>query len=528
MHDKKIVLIPTSLDPIAKELLESNSHYEVIQDSTEDISVLAKKYPNTFALIVRSEKVTAELMDRFAALKVIVRAGTGYNTIDTQYARKKGIDVMNTPGANANAVAELVISMILADARHILAADQSTREGKWEKKKFMGTEISNKVLGIIGLGAIGQLVARRVQGFEMKLLGYDPLISADRERELDIEMVDLPHLFSKSDYITLHIPENAQTKNLIDYALLSLMKPNATLINCARSGVLNEDDFQLANQEKGIRLLNDVYPKDVPGEKSLKDVAPILLPHLGANTKEANHNAAQLAAQRLIEFDEKGITSYIVNRDIPEGLDEAFGELAFTLSQLCRKLGGKESKLCMIETSIYGKLQPFSQWLLIPIVAALSKDFDRSKDFNAACQYLLEMGITYQNRETDSSKKFDNSITLDLVVSVDQGHLLRSSIRGTVAEGTLMISRINDYDKLYFEPKGHTLFFTYHDRPGVLGHIGAKLSENNINIDDVRNPHDTKGEQSIAILKVNCEVKEPLIEDIKKDINAHVGFYINL
>jgi D-3-phosphoglycerate dehydrogenase len=416
---------------------------------------------------------------------------------------------------------------MLADARHLIAADISCREGKWEKNLFMGRELSGKTVGIVGLGAIGQLVARRLSGFEVKLLGYDPVISQERARAVDVELVDLTVLFEQSDYVTLHIPENNETRGLVNAALLSRMKDGATVVNCARSGIINEEDFRAAKTAKKLRLLNDVYPKDAEGPKTVADIADIMVPHLGASTKEANFKAAQHAAEEIIEFDEKGISSYIVNRDIPAGLDESFGELAYLLARLCRQLVGREAKLKLIESSFYGTLKPFANWLLVPVVAALSEDFDRSSEYAAAVKFLKEMGIDYENRETDERKGFDNSITLDLTATVGPDLLRRASVRGTVTEGMLMISRINDFHSLYFEPRGHTVVFIYDDRPGVLGRIGAALADASINIDDVRNPHDSKCEKSIAIIKVNRKVSSQVIEAIAAEINADTFFCVD-
>ncbi len=525
---QKKVLIPTKLDKVAREILEKHGHYAVVQEDKADLVAMAKQHPDAYALIVRSEKVTAEIIDALPQLKIIMRAGSGYNTIDTKYARKKGIDVMNTPGANANAVAEEVIALMLADARHLVEADPSCRKGEWEKTKFMGREITGKTVGIVGLGYIGQLVARRLSGFECKVLGHDPILSEEKARQIGMTLVDLPTLFERCDYITLHIPENSETKGLVNAGLISKMKKGATLINCARAGVVKEDDLRKLKAEKELRLLNDVYPKDEPGPKTIADVADIMVPHLGASTKEANSNAARRAAEEIIEFDEKGITSYIVNRDIPFGLDEAYGELAYTLTKLCRQLMGAGLKPQLIETSFYGSLKPFANWLIVPVTAALSGEFDRSMDPKAARQYLKDMGIEYRDRETDEKKGYGNSITVDLTGSVDANTLHRISVRGTVAEGVLMIARINDFHKLYFEPKGHTVVFTYPDRPGVLGQIGAALAKAGVNIDDVRNPHDSKGELSIAILKVNEAVPADVIAGVVKEIKAVTAFYVEL
>ncbi|MBM4155751.1 MAG: hypothetical protein FJ221_12090 [Lentisphaerae bacterium] len=528
----KKVLIPTKLDKIAAELLTKHGGYTVVQDdkaaTDEAVHALAKAHPDAYALIVRSEKVTPALIDALPALKVVIRAGAGFNTIDIKHARKKGIDVMNTPGANANGVAEEVVALMLADARHVIKADASCRAGAWEKKAFMGREVAGKTVGIVGLGAIGRLVAKRLAGFECRLLGYDPFVSPDLAAEEGVTLADLPTLFAESDYVTLHLPENEKTKGLVNADLLGKMKKGATLVNCARSGVIHEADLRAAKAEKGLRFLNDVYPKDAEGPKTVADVADIMLPHLGASTKEANYNAARRSAEQLIEFDDKGITSYIVNRDIPEGLDRAFADLAFRLTKLCRALAGADRPLKTIETSFYGTLRPFAGYMSVPVVAALDDTFDRAMAPGAAKNLLAERGIEYTDRETDERKGYKNSMTIDLTVDHGGGAMSRASVRGTVAEGNLMVSRIDDFDKLYFEPCGHIVAFTYRDRPGVIGQIGAALAGAGINIDDMRNPHDSKGEFSIAILKVNRGVPQEVVDRIATQIGAAAACSVTL
>lgn len=310
----KKVLIPTKLDPIAREALTTHGGYEVIQDDSAELSALAAQHPDAHAVIVRSEKVTPEIMDALSSLKVVIRAGAGYNTIDIGYARSKEIAVMNTPGANANAVAEEVVALMLADARHIVPADATTRAGKWEKKNYMGREVTGKTVGIVGFGAIGQLVAKRLSGFEVQVLAFDPFLSAERLAELGAESADLAGIFEQCDYVSLHMPENDETRGIINASLFNLMKTGATLINCARSGIINEIDLRTLKADKGIRFLNDVYAKDVAGEKSVTDIADIMLPHLGASTVEANYNAASRAASQLVDFDENAVDTYVVNR----------------------------------------------------------------------------------------------------------------------------------------------------------------------------------------------------------------------
>ena len=520
----KKVLIATKLDEIAETVLGEGGDYDVIRDESTGLAELAQQHPDTYALMVRSEPVTAAIIDVMRDLKVIVRAGAGYNTIDIDHARKRGIDVMNTPGANSNAVAEEVIALVLADARHIIEADQSTRQGKWEKNKFIGRELADKQVGIVGLGNVGRLLARRLGGFDVHLMGYDPLVPSERAREFGVEWTDLETLFANSDYITLHMPENKDTRGLVNASLLTRMKTGATLVNCARAGIVDMDALRRIKQEKQLRFLNDVYDNDGDGNEGIADLADIMMPHLGASTVEANRNAARQAAEQLVALDQRGVTSFIVNREIPDGLDRTYCELANTLARMGRSMVGPESALKQIETSFYGALEPYADWLLVPLVAGIWQDFEPSMDFRAARDFLDSRGIEYLNRNVDRDKGYSSSITVDLVSELDAGALRHISIRGTVAEGNLMVSRINEFDKLYFEPSGDMIMFLYDDRPGVIATVGSKLAGAGINIEDVRNPHHTGTNRSLVIMKINATPEPGLVEEISQAVEAISAF----
>ena len=517
----KKVLIPTKLDTVAADILKSHGGYDVIQDAKTPLDEQAKAHPDAYALIVRSEKVPAEIIDALPQLKVVIRAGAGFDTIDIKHARKRGVDVMNTPGANANGVAEEVIAMMLADARHIVAADNTTRAGGWEKKNYMGREVTGKTVGIVGLGNIGRLVAKRLKGFECRILGYDPLITSDRLRDLGIESATLEEIFSQCDYVTLHIPGGENTRGLVGTALLGLMKKGATIVNCARFGIVDEDALRAVKAEKGLRYLNDVYPKDEAGAKTMTDIADLMLPHLGANTQEANFVAAKRAAEELIDLDEKADMSCIVNRDIPEGLERAYCELAYNIASLARQISGTQTPIKMLETSFYGDLAPFGKWLTVSILSGIWHDFDRYNDYKAAVKFLKEMGIELVNRETDQEKGYGSAITIDLKVEQSDKSIKSYSVRGTVTEGVQTVSRIDEFDRLYFEPSGATFFSLYDDRPGVIATISRKLADAGVNIEDMRNPHNAKTHRSLAIIKLDQPISQDLLNDIKADIKAH-------
>jgi D-3-phosphoglycerate dehydrogenase len=514
------VLIPTKLDAIARELLVGKG-YTVVQDADTALGELVKRHPQTEALIVRSEEVTAEVIDALPSLRLVIRAGAGYDTIDTKHARRRGVDVMNTPGANANGVAEEVFALALSCYRHVVQGDVTTRAGKWDKKKFMGRELHRKTLGIVGLGNIGQLVARRSAGFEMRLLGFDPVISAGKVEDLGVKLVDLPTLFAESDIVTLHVPENDETRGMVNAALLARMKKGAMLVNCARSGIINENDLRAAKKEKGLLFCNDVYEADEAGPKSVADIADVMLPHLGANTHEANSTAARRAAEQLIAYAEKGVTTYVVNKGVPDGLSEEYQQLAYHVALVARHYLGGARPVHQIKCSFYGGLGPFAKWFLPPICAALSPEFDPLQDPEEAQMFLTERGIALETRAGDESKHYGNSMTIDLIEA--DSAVGRVSVRGTIAEGNMMISRINDFDQLYFVPKGHVLMVQYVDRPGVLAGITGACAEAGLNIDDIRAPRDSRNEKAIAVLKTNRAVPAEVVARIQRDITPEVA-----
>ena len=510
-----------------RKIVEDAGYELALLEKYTDKGQLLEAVADVDALIVRSDKVTAEVIAAAKNLKIVVRAGAGYNTIDTKYARKHDIDVMNTPGANSNAVAEEVVAMMLAASRHVVAADISTRKGDWEKSKFMGRELTGKTVGILGLGHIGQLLVKRLSGFEVKVLGYDPMLSPTLAEKLGVELTSIEHIFTDSDFVSLHIPENDETRGMINRRLLDLMKPGAMLINCARAGILNEDDLRAVKAEKKLVFCNDVYPKDVAGEKPIADLCDLMLPHLGANTFEANFVAAKRAAEQTIAYFEQGVTNCVVNKALPDGLDGKYQKLAYVLTSLTNAYLGKENPT-RVETSFYGDLAKYAKWMTPALAAGIAADFaadNGPKDAEApsdAEHFLSDTGIELVNREVDNNKHYGEAMSIDLFVG---GNLIyKAGARGTITENNLMISRLNDFDQLYLEPSGHHLFVEYKDEPGVIGRIAGILGEKNINIVDIRAPQDLKSGLSLTVVKTNVEVPEMLIEKIRDAVKASKAF----
>ncbi|MEG0426682.1 MAG: 3-phosphoglycerate dehydrogenase family protein [Akkermansia sp.] len=521
----KKILIPTKLQSLAANLLQK-AGYTVVQDADAPLMDQAVKHSDAICLIVRSEKVTQEVIDAFPNLKLVVRAGAGFDTIDIAYARKRGVDVMNTPGANANAVAEEVITLILANYRHVVTGDNTTREGGWEKKNLMGTELTGKTVGIVGLGNIGRLVAKRMQGFEPNVLGYDPVLAPVKARELGIEPSSLDEIFSKSDVVTVHVPGGPDTKNMIDTSLINLMKPNAVLVNCARYGVVSEDAVRAARKAgKNIQYVTDVYPEDKAGAKEVADIAALMMPHLGASTIEANLTAARRAAEQAVAYFEQGISSCVVNKGTPDGLNPSYQRLAWMLASVARyAVCGKPIR--QIDCTFYGDLNRFGKWFWAPILAGLSPSFDKGMMPSDASKALQQQGITIIEREPMEQKSYGNSMTIDLIT--EDGKKMDSlSLRGTITDGLPMISRFADFEGLYFGLSGHLLFVNYKDRPGVIAQIAAVLADAQINIDNIAAPRDHKTETSLAVLRLNQPVSDTILDEIKLKTHADNAFALS-
>ena len=514
----KKVLIPTKLDKVVAKIL-TDAGFEVVQVPDKPILDLAKENADAQVVIVRSEKVTPEVMDQLPQLKLVVRAGAGYDNIDTKYARRRNVDVMNTPGANSNAVAEEVVALALAAYRKLVPADESTRAGKWEKSKFMGHEITGKTLGILGLGNIGRLLAKRVSGFDMTVLAFDPVLSADMAKSLGVKLCSVEEIFSQADIISLHIPENDATRGMVNAKLLSLMKKGAMLINCARAGIIDEEAIRAVKAEKELIYCNDVYKKDAEGPKSVADIADIMLPHLGASTKEANFLAAKRAADQTVAYFADGVTTCVVNKGVPDGMDEKYQTLASLLAGVSAAYLGADAQIARVETSFYGQLHQFGKWMLAPITAGICKTFDPYLGAKDALDFLKSRGIEMVDRAVNDEKHYGESITIDLITNKDT-----VSVRGTIAENHMMLSRINNYDKLYLELSGNNLFVEYKDATGIIGKIASILGANSINIIDIRAPQDLERNSSLAVIKTNVAVPADLIGKIKEEVKADKAF----
>lgn len=520
------ILIPTKLDKAAAAALTAGG-YDVVQDDTTPLEELIAAHADAVGLIVRSEKVPAAIIDKLPALKCVIRAGAGYDNIDYVYARTKGIDVMNTPGANANAVAEEVMAMILAAYRFVIPADVTTRAGEWNKKQYMGRELTRKTVGILGLGNIGRMLVKRLQGFECTVLGYDHFLSKQRALNIGATPAELEEIFSTADIISIHVPGGPATKNMVDAHLISLMKEGAMLVNCARYGVVDEDALRAAKAAgKKIIYCTDVHPKDTAAMQPSADVADVMLPHLGANTKEANKMAAMRAASQMQAYFAEGDTSCVVNAEKPADLNPAHLRMAAQLGKLCYHAGGCKP-IRKIECTFYNNLRSFRKWFTPWILQGAVPGAEQGLMPAAAEASLREHGIVFKAREPMDDKFYDDSLTLDLFMEED-GEQIKTSVRGMVVDGEPVVSRIDDFNHLYAALSGNTLVLRYEDRPGVIATIGQILSQSGINIDNIVAPQDAKSGDALAVIKTNKPVDEEQVELIGRAIGAKCAFALSL
>lgn len=306
-------------DPLAKEGIErlkKENGFTVTEATNLEEKGLIEIIPQYDAIIVRSEtKVTKEVINAATHLRVIGRAGTGLDNIDLEAATKKGIIVMNTPEGNTISAAEHTISIMLALSRNIPQAYLSLKKRKWDRKKFMGTEVYGKTLGIVGLGRIGSEVAKRAQGLKMKVIAYDPFISAEKAEEMGVALFELEELLPQIDYLTVHTPLTSQTKGMIGKKEIALMKKGARIINCARGGIIEEIAlYEALKEERLSGAALDVFEEGKPfGSPLLELDSVVLTPHLGASTKEAQRRVATDIASQIIDALKGGEVRNAVN-----------------------------------------------------------------------------------------------------------------------------------------------------------------------------------------------------------------------
>ena len=436
------------------------------------------------ALVVRSQtQVTAPIIRAGKKLQVIARAGVGVDNIDLDAATQCGVVVVNAPTGNTISAAEHSIALMLALARHIPQANYVLKGGKWERGKFMGTEVRGKMLGIIGLGNVGSAVARRARALEMKLLGYDPFVSADHARNLQVELVPLKRLFKDSDFITLHIPLTPQTKNLIGAKELAIMKPTVRIINTARGGLINEEALAKAAKEKKIAgAAVDVFPVEPATASPLFECDNVIVtPHLGASTTEAQAMAATDVAEQVVDVLNRRSPRYAVNAFFisPESASviRPFMDLAATMGKLVSQLA--EGQMSAIQIKYEGEVSNYeTNALKAAFLGGLLENISEERvNMVNANLIATRRGLSVVEQKDTTCKNYSSLLTAEVTTTAGA-----AAVAGTVMRGESHIVRINSFWIDFIPTPGAFLFIDHRDRPGLIGAVGNITGSVDVNI----------------------------------------------
>lgn len=479
---------------------------------------LVKIIPDYDALIVRSEtKVTAKIIEAGENLKIIGRAGVGVDNIDLASASKKGIIVVNSPEGNTIAAAEHTFALMMALLRNIPQAHAALKEGKWLRKEFTGYELRGKTVGIVGLGRIGTAVAKRVKAFETKVIGYDPFISEERAQMLGITLLPLDELLQKADIITMHLPLNNETKNLINRERLKLMKNSAFIINCARGGIIDEEalyEALIAGEIAGAAL--DVYAKEPITDSPLFTLPNVIAtPHLGASTKEAQVNVAIDVAREIATVLKGGLAQNAVN--FPAMDKESYQRLMPYIN-LAEKLGNFLAQILsggLLAAEIIYSGATFKEETRPLTLAALKGVLDpllmEKVNYVNAPVVAKERGIKVQETVMENGADYANLITLK--VTTEKGERV---IAGTLfRKNEPRIVQIDQY-RVDIVPEGDKLFIPHKDQPLMIGKVGLILGEEGVNIAGMQLGRITPGGDAVMVLSLDHPASRESIQAISQ------------
>ncbi|MBT4921883.1 MAG: phosphoglycerate dehydrogenase [Rickettsiales bacterium] len=468
-------------------------------------------------LAIRSStKVTKDLISAATNLKVIGRAGIGVDNVDLDAATEAGIIVMNTPFGNSTTTAEHAIAMMFAIARQIPQASHSTHQGKWEKSAFMGTELTNKTFGVIGCGNIGSIAAKKAKGLGMNVIAFDPFLTAERANDISVKKVELNELFAESDFITLHVPLTDKTRNILDKESLAKCKKGAYIINCARGGLVNEQDLKEALDSGHIAgAALDVFEVEPAKENVLFGHGKVICtPHLGASTVEAQTNVAEQVAEQLSNYLNDNVVENSIN--IAAISKEDAKEIAPYLalgSDLGNFIGAlAEGAIESIAITYTGKvaklnLQPLTHSIAQNILRHATENVNIVNSLSLARKRGINVNIISSNKKGD----YATEIAIDIITNSET-----VSIAGTLFGQNPRIISINNV-QLEAKLQRNTLFIKNQDKTGFIGHLGLTLAEHKINVANFHlGRKDKNTGEAIALISVDNDISDDLLAIISK------------
>jgi D-3-phosphoglycerate dehydrogenase len=507
-------------DPLAEEgleLLRKACDVDVKTDLKED--ELCRIIGDYDALLVRSgTEVTAKVIGAGNRLKFIGRAGAGVDNIDTDAATRKGIIVANAPEGNTLAATEHTMAMMLSLARNIPQANVSLKKKEWKRSKFMGVELNDKTLGIVGFGRIGREVAKRANALDMKCVAYDPFISKERAAQLGVQVMTLEELFRVADVITVHTPLIKETRHIVNTKSIATMKDGVRIINCARGGIVDEKAlFDAIKSGKVAGAALDVFETEPPLESPLLALDQVIVtPHLGASTVEAQQNVAISVARQCISVLQGGAAKYVVNAPMvpPEQAEvlEPYANLAEKIGRFSIQIveGGLASVECIYggELSAYAGSMKFVTRLALK--GLLDPILQQPVNIVNAEFIAKERGISVSETVTEESHGFKNLITIRIKTDKTE-----ETVSGTVFfKGRSRIVAIGGYT-MDMIPEGYVIVSRHLDKPGVIGRASTILGKNHINIAGMQVGRITPGEEAIMVLNIDSEVPPEVMDEIR-------------
>lgn len=511
------VLISDKLAQEGIEILKRVADVDVNTGLAED--KLCEIIGDYDALVVRSgTQVTANVLKAARKLQIIGRAGVGVDNVDVPVATERGVIVVNSPGGNTIAAAEHTVALLLALARNVPQAYASMRAKEWNRSKFTGNEVYKKTLGVLGLGKIGQEVAKRCQSFGMKVIAYDPFISAEAANAAGVELVEFADCLKRSDYLTLHLPKNKETLGLIGAKEFAMMKDGVRIINVARGGIICDDALIAAVKSgKCGGAAIDVFEKEPPDFASeLFDLPSVITtPHLGASTEEAQTNVAIDVAEQIVDVFEGRSARAAVNMPAlsPEVLAAVQPYLPLAQRMAALAVGIMEGRASQVEVKLLGELAtiesgPITRAVLVGMLGGVVGE---TVNYVNAPVIAKQRGIDVI--ETRNADFDDYASLLKITVTTDKG---KTEISGTLFEGREMrIVQMGGFP-MDFLPEGVVLVTDHHDKPGVIGNVGTLLGNEKINIASMYVGRIKPGQKAIMVLGVDAEVPDAVIEKMVK------------
>jgi D-3-phosphoglycerate dehydrogenase len=525
---KPVVLIAEELSPATVEALGPD--FEIRHCDGANRSELLAALPGADAVLIRSAtQMDPEAIAAGKQLKVIARAGVGLDNVDVKAATQAGVMVVNAPTSNIVSAAELAVALLLSAARNIVPANLALKNGEWKRSKYNGVELSEKTVGIVGLGRIGVLVAQRLSAFGVKLIAYDPYVQPARAAQIGVRLVPLDELMRESDFITVHLPKTPETAGLIGEEQLKLAKPTMYLVNAARGGIVDEDALYRAISEGRVAGAGlDVYSKEPCTDSPLFGLETVVAtPHLGASTDEAQEKAGISVA--------KSVRLALAGELVPDAVNVQGGILAEPIRPLlpvAERLGAIASALAdgalqRIDVEVRGEVAELDVRVLE--LAALK----------GVMQGLVHDPVSYVNAPVLAQQRgVEVALTTDKD-SDDHRNLVRVrltlsngawvSVAGTAAgpKGIHKLVEVDDFD-VDVPISEHMAVFRYHDRPGVVGTVGRILGEADVNIGGMQVSREASGEHAVIVLTVDHAVPADVLDRIVAEIGAHTGRAVDL